>query len=949
MRGFIRRQFYDAQGRWAGGRDALGHETRLLHDAINRRAGFFDKLGAPTEYEWGPSGELLASIDAVGNETRLVRNADLLPTSRTDGRGLTTNMTYDSKGNVLTIGNPDGRSETFSFGGFNLNHTQTGLPTVSTTFDASGRMVNRFDGAIFTSYGYDARGQLKTVTSPGNAVQHFDYDAHGNLETMTDATGRATTLGYDSAGHVTSVRDNAGKLRVMVVDALGRVKSMEDELHRVTTFERDEAGNTLSTKDALNRISFNTYDELGRLVSSKDASGAIRRTEYDAEGRVLATIDALNKRTTRTYDAVGRLVSSTDAAGYTSRVGYCADVAQACADIDALGHVHVRDFDAMGRLKTDTDELGRVTKRTYDSGGRVLKESGPMQVPTEYFYSSGRLGSVITPVLRINYGYDERGNRDSVAVGNGTTRYTYDLANRLLTETNPLNQTTTFTYDAVGNRETKLDGKLALTRYTYDDARRLTDVSFADGTAYAFRLDELGRRLSESSSTHSRSMTYDAVGRVETVTDANTGAVVTSGYDAEGRRTLVTEGGVDRRFEYDARGLLRRLRMGTSSWLDVTHDALGRRTSVTRPNGVRSDWVYDEAGQLTAVLHTKAGVVLDGFSYTYDAHGMRKSKTRVDGTSEAYGYDEADRLVRVDESNGKVSQYSLDGLGNRLSLSVTHAGVVTSTSSSSNAFNQLIASTRTSPGQPNLSTAYVYDNNGNLTSETAGTALTTCAWDADNRLRQVAQPALLSSYEYDANGLRTKKVEAGLETRFLLDGVSALTEFDSTNVAARRYLQNPEAIDDILEFSEGGQNYFPLTDALGSVVAITDSTGAIVRRNSYGVYGARTSTGSGPNWAFGFTGREHDLSESRYHRARYASAATGLWSQGDGLGMGANKFLYGYSNPVENRDPSGYASSVAEAAWLFPAVVNGLISGSLAAIIASGTGAPTVTYFPFLQ
>lgn len=919
VRGFTRRNFYDAAGRWAGARDALGHESRLLHDAVARRAVYFDKTGAPMVYEWGTAGELLATVDAVGNESRVTRNAALLPITTTDGRGLTTGMTYDARGNVLSVTHPDGRAETLTYEAtFNrlLTHAQTGLPTVTNTYDTAGRLKTRTDGVGTTAYGYDAKGQLETVTAPGSAVQRFGYDASGNMTSVTDATNRTMTLGYDAAGHLTSTTDSAGKTRTMVVDALGRLESMTDELHRVTRFTRNEAGQPLTTTNALQQTSSAVYDALGRQTAATDSGGATRRTEYDAEGRVVASIDALGRRTTRTYDAAGRLVAMTDAAGFTSTVGYCADVGQACADVDALGHVRVRDFDAMGRVTTETDEVGRVTRRTYDSGGRLKLETGPMQVPTEYTYSGrGLLEAVTTPVLNVAYSYDVRGNRTQVLASNSSgaqrTTYTFDAANRLLNETNPLNQVTRFTYDAKGNRETKVDGKNATTGYGYDEAGRLIDITFADGTAYAFRFDALGRRVSEASSTHARSFTYDTTGRVETVTDGQTGAVVTSGYDAEGRRTLVSEGGVERRFEYDARGLLKRLKLGTGGWLDVTHDALGRRTSVTRPNGVRSDWLYDEAGQLKAVLHTKGGVVLEGFSYGYDAHGLRTSKTRVDGTSEAYGYDGADRLVRVDEGSGRSSQYALDFVGNRTSLTVTQGAQVTTTTSVSNAFNQLTSSTRTS-GLQSLATGYVYDSNGNLTSETVGAAATTYTWDADNRLRQVAQPSLLSAYEYDANGLRTKKVEAGVETRFLLDGQSVLAEFDSANVAARRYLHNPESIDDIYEFSEGGQTYFPLTDALGSVVAITDSTGAVVRRNSYEVYGARSSTGTGPQWAFGFTGREQDVSGLNYNLDRFYMSRTGNWLQADRAGMidGPNLYQYVRGRPVMATDPTGFASII---------------------------------------
>ena len=259
-----RLEFYDAAGRWAGGRDALGHETRLLHDAIARRAVFIDRVGASTVYEWGPAGELLATIDAVGNEQRVTRDAAFLPTTQTDGRNLTTQMTYDARGNMLTVTHPDGRTEGFSYEPtFNrvLTHSQTGLPSTSNTYDTAGRLKTRSDGIGTITYSYDARGQLETVTAPGNAVQRFGYDSSGNLTTVTDATNRTTTLGYDTAGHVVTTTDAANKSRTLVVDALGRLTSMRDELNHLTTFTRDAAGMTLTTTD-LQRSS-----ELTRLCS----------------------------------------------------------------------------------------------------------------------------------------------------------------------------------------------------------------------------------------------------------------------------------------------------------------------------------------------------------------------------------------------------------------------------------------------------------------------------------------------------------------------------------------------------------------------------------------------------------------------------------------------------------------------------------------------------------
>ncbi|MGQ0508547.1 MAG: RHS repeat-associated core domain-containing protein [Myxococcaceae bacterium] len=104
------------------------------------------------------------------------------------------------------------------------------------------------------------------------------------------------------------------------------------------------------------------------------------------------------------------------------------------------------------------------------------------------------------------------------------------------------------------------------------------------------------------------------------------------------------------------------------------------------------------------------------------------------------------------------------------------------------------------------------------------------------------------------------------------------------------------------------QRFYPLTDALGSVVALTDSAGAIVREYAYAAYGQRTTDGGGTNLNFGFTGREHDSSGLRYHRDRYVDALAGRWNQPDRIGMGDGPNLYRYAraNPIQLVDPLGF-------------------------------------------
>jgi RHS repeat-associated protein len=181
---------------------------------------------------------------------------------------------------------------------------------------------------------------------------------------------------------------------------------------------------------------------------------------------------------------------------------------------------------------------------------------------------------------------------------------------------------------------------------------------------------------------------------------------------------------------------------------------------------------------------------------------------------------------------------------------------------------------------------FAYDGRGNLLRETKVGQVRSYAWDLDYRLRQITDDqGLTSQFDYDATGLRTTQVTPAGTTRYLIDGASVLEEFDASGTPITQYLRNLQSLDEILSFQQGSQTYYPLTDLLGSIQAITNDTGVVVRTNSYDVYGERVGTsGPGPALAFGYTGREHDPSGLNYHRDRYLDVRTGRWLQPDRLG-----------------------------------------------------------------
>lgn len=104
-----------------------------------------------------------------------------------------------------------------------------------------------------------------------------------------------------------------------------------------------------------------------------------------------------------------------------------------------------------------------------------------------------------------------------------------------------------------------------------------------------------------------------------------------------------------------------------------------------------------------------------------------------------------------------------------------------------------------------------------------------------------------------------------------------------------------------------GAKTHAVTDALGSVYGLTNTTGAAVTRYNYDAFGARTAGVEAEPTSWGFTGRRGDPTGLQYNRIRYLENGTGRWASPDPLGFvdGPNRYGYVLNDPVSQRDPTG--------------------------------------------
>ncbi|WP_277903233.1 RHS element core protein [Escherichia coli] len=476
--------------------------------------------------------------------------------------------------------------------------------------------------APLARYTYTAGGELRAVYDrSGTQVRGFAYDAeHAGRMVAHHYAGRPESrYRYDDTGRVTEqvnpegldYRFEYGQDRVTITDSLNR---------REVLYTEGEGG-------------------LKRVVKKEHADGSITRSEYDEAGRLKAQTDAAGRRTEyRLHMASGAVTAVTGPDGRTVRYGYNSQ-RQVTSVTYPDGLRSSREYDERGRLTAETSRSGETTRYSYDDPASELPTGIEDATGSTKQMAWSRYGQLLAFTDCSGY----------------TTRYEYDRYGQQIAVHREEGISTYSSYNPRGQMVSQKDAQGRETRYEYSAAGDLTATVSPDGKRSTIAYDKRGRPVSVTEGGLTRSMGYDAAGRITVLTNEN-GSQSTFRYDPVDR--LTEQRGFDgrtQRYHYDLTGKLTQSEDEglITLWHYDASDRITRRTVNGEP---AEQWQYDEHGWLTTLSHTSEGHRVS-VHYGYDDKG------RLTGERQTVENPETGELLWQHETK---HAYNEQGLANRV-------------------------------------------------------------------------------------------------------------------------------------------------------------------------------------------------------------------------------------------------------------------------------------------
>lgn len=696
--------------------------------------------------------------------------------------------------------------------------------------------------------------------------------------------------------------------------------------------------NPVKTVVSHKKYNYNAYGDIIRTESYVEGEEyttgkTIKETVYDGKGNVIKSfiynsLDTSSKFYTETeYDESNKVSAEFDETGenktnfgYVDGTNIVHEKALPNGSKFAYGYDYADTVTAISQSTEDGEE--NSTQKTYRCGEVVELRSGNNNVKYEYDYKR-RLKSVgLNGVANyIQYSYAE--TQDSYgAVAKETVTATYQSGDVFVSEKDGNGNLLKLTANDVDQVENVYDKKGQLD--TLKDNVAGKNIKFErdelDNVTAIYEIDSNGIKVSGG---YAENVVYDALGKVNKRTI--TGSVpqeYTYGYKTDSTHALdsITVNGSTIKPKLDVLG------RNKGKEIYIGSDKIAEESIVYRKVG-------DHATNIPATIRfgNKFGenfALTDSLRYAYDKMGNIEKVYENGELAIRYQYDALNRLIREDNKvMNKTVLFAYDNNGNilkqrKFTFTLKNAIDIEELDSEDKVYiydgDKLLAFNGEECS---------YNETTNVQTTYRGKALVWTnrrvssyngvQFSYDGQGRRIAKDGI--SYTYDSQGGLLRQSN-GLEFFYDHSGVSSV--------------------------KHDGKTYLYRKDILGNIIALLDTSGAVVVKYTYDAWGNNVVSDTigaiitdknhiGNLNPFRYRGYYYDADTKLYYlKTRYYDPEAGRFVSQDSIEYlnsdtinGLNLYAYCVNNPVMNVDPNGTIG-----------ILVGILFGVLIGAVVVGTG-----------
>jgi RHS repeat-associated protein len=597
---------YDTQGRLTKTTNALGHSTEIL--------------------AYNASGDPLSIKDENGLISTLTYNGFGWLT-RLEVNTRTTSFEYDALGQITKTTLPDSSFIRYEY---DDAHRLSAIADnagnrIEYELDSMG---NRLKTDIKNNVGtltstqksvFDELSRLRTATNGAEDSTTFDYNKNDIVTKQTDALSNVTQHSYDALSRLTKTTDANNGETDFTYDEANRLSNITDAENKTTEYNYtafDERAERLSPDSGITKYA---YDEAGNLTNKTDARGVTSQYEYDALSRLnTITYTNVKENISFSYDditnsnkGIGKLTQVDDSSGLASFT------------YDEYGQRTNETYLIKNEVSTSNNTQAYQISYQYNNNGAVSGITYPSGRQVNFTLNSLGLVSAITTKRAIatefetvlsGVNYLPFGPVKSFTYGNDlSASKSYDLDYRLINDNLASLKQQALTYTKVGNIDSITDTSNAMNNQTlgYDKLSQLSSASGNYGDI-AFTYDKIGNRQTKEKNNQTDSYNYlENNHRLTGVTEAVNSVTprYLSRFNQAGRLAQLTANNVTTHYLYNYRGL-RTAKFNGNESTHYHYDSNGLLIAESSVQGIwQKEYLYFN-NQLVAVV-----------DYTHEVNG----------------------------------------------------------------------------------------------------------------------------------------------------------------------------------------------------------------------------------------------------------------------------------------------------------------------------------------